>query len=149
MSFQISSQIAKFMGLTWGPPGCCRPQMGPILAPWNLLSGIVFTVCRVLLWLGTRWFSRKIPDCSTGTGTIICHPIATKAIQEIWAYTSRKYAINWQIRTIRGNKTTSHYACDIMHGKLFYQLSTTTTSCTIVPPWCSSGIFPNENLLVT
>ena len=33
------TQIAKFMGLTWGPPGSCRPQMGPMLAPWTLLSG--------------------------------------------------------------------------------------------------------------
>ena len=32
-------QIAKFMGPTWGPPGSCRPQMGPMLAPWTLLSG--------------------------------------------------------------------------------------------------------------
>ena len=28
-----SSQIAKFIGLTWDPPGSCRPQMGPMLAP--------------------------------------------------------------------------------------------------------------------
>ena len=34
------SQIATFMGPTWGPPGSCRPQMGPMLAPWTLLSGI-------------------------------------------------------------------------------------------------------------
>ena len=33
------TQIAKFTGQTWGPPGSCRPQMGPILAPWTLLSG--------------------------------------------------------------------------------------------------------------
>ena len=33
------TQIAKFMGPWWGPPGSCRPQMGPILAPWTLLSG--------------------------------------------------------------------------------------------------------------
>ena len=32
-------QIAKFTGPTWGPAGSCRPQMGPILAPWTLLSG--------------------------------------------------------------------------------------------------------------
>ena len=32
-------QIAKFMGPTWGPHGACRPQMGPMLAPWTLLSG--------------------------------------------------------------------------------------------------------------
>ena len=33
------TKIAKFMGPTWGPPGPCRPQMGPMLAPWTLLSG--------------------------------------------------------------------------------------------------------------
>ena len=27
------------MGPPWGPPGSCRPQMGPMLAPWNLQSG--------------------------------------------------------------------------------------------------------------
>ena len=32
-------QIAKFIGPTWGPPGSSRPQMGPMLAPWTLLSG--------------------------------------------------------------------------------------------------------------
>ena len=32
------TQIAKFMGPTRGPPGSCRPQMGPVLAPWTLLS---------------------------------------------------------------------------------------------------------------
>ena len=34
------TQIAMFMGPTWGPPGSCRPQMCPMLAPWTLLSGI-------------------------------------------------------------------------------------------------------------
>ena len=33
------SQIASFMGPSWGPPRSCRPQMGPMLAPWTLLSG--------------------------------------------------------------------------------------------------------------
>ena len=27
------------MGPTWGPPGSCRPQMGPMLAPWTSISG--------------------------------------------------------------------------------------------------------------
>ena len=35
-----TSQTAKFMGPTWGPSGSCRPQLGPMLAPWTLLSGI-------------------------------------------------------------------------------------------------------------
>ena len=35
-----TSLIARFMGPTWCPPGSCRPQMGPILVPCTLLSGI-------------------------------------------------------------------------------------------------------------
>ena len=34
------SQMARFMGPTWGPPGSCRPQVGPMLAPRTLLSGL-------------------------------------------------------------------------------------------------------------
>ena len=30
--------IEKFMGPTWGPTGSCRPQVGPMLVPWTLLS---------------------------------------------------------------------------------------------------------------
>ena len=33
------TQIARFTWPTWGPPGSCRPQLGPMLAPWTLLSG--------------------------------------------------------------------------------------------------------------
>ena len=35
------------MGPIWGPPGSCRPQRGPVLAPWSLLSG----------WFGPLWTS--------------------------------------------------------------------------------------------
>ena len=34
----ILTQIARFMGPTWGPPGDDRTQVGPMLAPWTLLS---------------------------------------------------------------------------------------------------------------
>ena len=36
---QVTTLRARFMGPTWGPPGACRPQVGPMLAPWILLSG--------------------------------------------------------------------------------------------------------------
>ena len=35
------SLIARFMGPTWGPSGADRTQVGPMLAPWTLLSGMV------------------------------------------------------------------------------------------------------------
>ena len=33
--------IARFMGTTWGPSGANRTQVGPMLAPWTLLSGAI------------------------------------------------------------------------------------------------------------
>ena len=37
--YTYTTQIAKFMRPTWGPPESCQPQMGPMLAQWTLLSG--------------------------------------------------------------------------------------------------------------
>ena len=33
---------------TWGPPGSCRPQMGPMLTPWTLLSGMC--LCTLMVY---------------------------------------------------------------------------------------------------
>ena len=35
-----ASLIARLMGPTWDPSGADRTQVGPMLAPWTLLSGI-------------------------------------------------------------------------------------------------------------
>ena len=35
----MPAKIARFMGTTWGPPGSCRPQRGPMLAPGILYQG--------------------------------------------------------------------------------------------------------------
>ena len=39
---RVPSLIARFMGPTWGPPGADRTQVGPVLAPWILLSGMIW-----------------------------------------------------------------------------------------------------------
>ena len=46
-----TSQRARFMGPTWGPPGSCRPQMGPMLAPWTFLSGLGLHWLRLGAWI--------------------------------------------------------------------------------------------------
>ena len=51
-----SSQIARLTWLTWGPPGSFRPKVGPMLAPWTLLSGLFCCtgyVTRVMLTLSS------------------------------------------------------------------------------------------------
>ena len=45
------------MGLTWGQHGSCRPQMGPTLAPWTLLSGYFPAGWRHFLSLSSRLIS--------------------------------------------------------------------------------------------
>ena len=40
-SDHIVSLIARFLGTTWGPAGADRTQVGPMLAQWTLLSGII------------------------------------------------------------------------------------------------------------
>ena len=41
-----ASLIARFMGPTWGPSGADRTQVGPMLAPWTLLSGLLPLQCQ-------------------------------------------------------------------------------------------------------
>ena len=58
----VTPQIARFMGPTWGPPGSCRPQMAPMLAPWILLSGTLsifygdaWRCCCMSRSMGNHW----------------------------------------------------------------------------------------------
>ena len=58
-----TTQIAKFMGPTWGPPGSYRPQMGLMLAPWTLLSVKAIN----FLYLEHRWPKMLKPELSHGS----------------------------------------------------------------------------------
>ena len=57
------SLIAIFMGPTWGPPGSCRSQVGPMLALWTWLSGLCLEVVKGRLYdqRPTELFS--VPYC--------------------------------------------------------------------------------------
>ena len=39
IQWDVITLKTRFMGPTWGPPGADRTQVGPMLAPWILLSG--------------------------------------------------------------------------------------------------------------
>ena len=63
------TQIAKFLGSTWGPPGSCRPQMGPMLAPSTLLSGLQLTWKHTHIYIlaGIRYITCKTKHYYTRT----------------------------------------------------------------------------------
>ena len=48
----LTSQIAKFIGPKWRPPRSSRPQMGPMLAPWTLLSWLTSQTPK---FMGPTW----------------------------------------------------------------------------------------------
>ena len=91
------------MRSTWGPPGSCRPQMGPMMAPWTLLSGLVLTwrnfycanYCRILpnnLVHGSHWvllWFRNGCSYSQSQQTVqksCAYFMVYTAFQAIWVY---------------------------------------------------------------
>ena len=57
-----------FMGPTWGPSGADRTQVGPMLAPWTLLSGTWTGRCQPVL-VGPVNVSHEITLIHTQYGT--------------------------------------------------------------------------------
>ena len=45
----IEALIARFVGPTWGPSGADRTQVGPMLAPWTLLSRRAFLITGLIM----------------------------------------------------------------------------------------------------
>ena len=74
-------QIARFMGPTWVPPGSRWPQVGPMLAPWTLLSGVA-TDCSFhsvatfpcFYWRCLWWYMTFSRACNKAPnfGIIVC-----------------------------------------------------------------------------
>ena len=58
----LPSQITRFMRPTWGPAGADRTQVGPMLAPWTLLSGMLFDfdVCVLQHSMNENYFFSSI-----------------------------------------------------------------------------------------
>ena len=70
------SQKARFTWPTWGPTGYCRPQVGPMWAPWTLLSGLTRT-----------WQLRECIDSLQCSNTMWCHMHGSSLV---WVMTWRR-----------------------------------------------------------
>ena len=65
-SFQSGTsitQVRRVMVPTWGPSGSYLPQMGPMLAPWTLLSGMVQNN---MIWNGAMQSIHQYPFWDQG-----------------------------------------------------------------------------------
>ena len=117
----LISQIAKFMGLTWSPPGSCRPQMGPMLAPWTLLSGMLI-VLWVFFGLSIRehmmisWYEYTFHYChcvggiqslllnSLPRGTVIWSFDDYLFLSWIICWTNSRFAVIWGVMALLGRQ---------------------------------------------
>ena len=128
------SLIAMLMGPTWSPSGADRTQMGPMLAPWTLLSGMIYTAImhttpRVLLFL--FWFSTTpyTPRYFTGNRkSNNCLNITEATLTNIDKYMTRTRHV-----LICNKYNTNHdqtaYICEIKR-KIIIRLGVT---CRIAP----------------
>ena len=68
----IESLISRLMGPIWGPSGADMAQVGHMLAPWTLLSGVIHmlpenylgVICDYISPLSIRW---DYPECMVRT----------------------------------------------------------------------------------
>ena len=67
-----TSLIVRFMGPTWGPSGADRTQVGPILAPWNVLSGISRSMLRSVLFILMSPLTVVTFACTVMTNAPVC-----------------------------------------------------------------------------
>ena len=93
---QIQTPIARFMVPTWGPSRADRTQVGPILAPWTLLSG------------------KDITSNSHGQSSI-CHPTSNpirsplEGPHVILNHMLQAIAISWNFRTHHNETVFMHF----------------------------------------
>ena len=71
-SFVKGPLIARFIGPTWGPSGTDRTQMGPMLAPWTLLSGTMKDLDIWVTWIHIGLWYHHNRQKHNKTGCLFC-----------------------------------------------------------------------------
>ena len=129
----VPSLITRFMGLTWDPSGADRTQVGPMLTPWTLLSGLLsrpfphymhcdlrlfFFIIKKLNWF-KQWFGAVRPKAFTWTHVdhqshrhLASHLIAN-TMSRFWGVSpiSHEYDIVRQFGTILQHLTYYRAIC--------------------------------------
>ena len=88
--------ISRFIGPTWGPSGADRTQMGPMLAQWTLLSGVVSPTQKM-----------NLIHLHISSDGAFC------TSHNVW---NQEDTFSWRIVIdVHYNKNVKHYKSQIMH----------------------------------
>ena len=112
------------MGPTWGPPGPCRSQMGPMLFPPTLLSG---DAQGLVSDLGLDFFSDIQLPLSTYGPCGQRHGVQLVWSSQFWSWTQREnFSVSWYRKgngflLLWSSLTDAHVAtgykcCSLEHG---------------------------------
>ena len=119
----IRSGIARFMWSTWDSPGSYRPQMGPMLAPWNLLSGVHGKVYRACVHSAVLYGSE-----TRGPNTDLEPLCRTDCAMSCWIC-GTKGPLQW--RHNERNGVSNHQPHDCLPSRLFRRRSKKTSKVRI------------------
>ena len=77
---------SKVHGANMAPPGSCRPHMGPMLAPWTLLSGLLYHFFSCQMWAipAFSWGLRSIHQVIQIVGLCLALPTTTRPAITWW-----------------------------------------------------------------
>ena len=109
------------MGPTWGPPGSCRPQIGPMLAPWTLLSGGIHYDARVwkpfhqyipltkdrLVWDAMTLMCRHCNRlCGKKAGPCLNKRFCLHALSQSWEMCGQMNSVRQELISVQMLRTT-------------------------------------------
>ena len=90
----VGSLIARFMGPTCDPSGADRSQVGPMLAPWTLLSGTRYSwtaVCYLKTYMGVHFQAKTATNRSDFNSRIDAVIISTSLKKNLPTFQFRKH----------------------------------------------------------
>ena len=126
---------SKLHGANMGPPGACRPQVGPMLAPWALLSGWML---RCPFIITSRMTKLLLPPWSIAPKTMTDGPrfhkhpmfyfaptslLQTELQEAIQAFRDARANLDWSTQAIALNHVWSSCGiiiCTILPIKTFW-----------------------------
>ena len=99
LTVQLTTTLrARFMGPTWGPSGADRTQVGPMLAPWSLLSGKP---------LSDQWWPGLLTHIS------ITQPWCVKQLCDKWYNVSKSLDIYSDIHSVIHDPLCKNTSCKL------------------------------------
>ena len=132
----MTTLIARFMGPTWGPSGAIRTQVGPMLAPWTLLSGKVEYTWR---HHQMKTFSSLLSLCEGNHRSLVDSPHQGQWYGTLMISLICTWSNGWVNNRDARDSRQHHTHCDVTVTQVRLFISQNTAH--LSPLWVNYGVF--------